>query len=77
MAYLLWDVVSWRGRDAGHEIIGDEGADHHRAPAGGLFLQRVAVKVQGGQDDRHLADLTGIACKREHFLIAAITTFLF
>lgn len=59
--YLLWDVVAWRGGHARHEIAGDEGADHHRAPAGRLLLQRVAVKVQGGQDDGHLADLTRIA----------------
>lgn len=59
--YLLGDVVSWHGGDAGHEIAGDEGANHHRAPAGWLLLQRVAVKVQGGQDDGHLADLTGVA----------------
>lgn len=61
MVYLLWDMVARHGGDAGHEIAGDEGADHHRAPAGGLLLQWVTVKVQGGQDDRHLADLTGIA----------------
>lgn len=59
--YLLRDVVPWHGGDAGHEIAGDEGTNHHRAPAGRLLLQRVAVKVQGGQDDGHLADLTGVA----------------
>lgn len=59
--YLLRDLVAGLGRDAGHEIAGDEGADHHGAPAGWLFLERVAVKVQRGQDDRHLADLTGVA----------------
>ena len=59
-AYLLWDVVARRGGDTRHEVAGDEGADHHRAPAGRLLLQRVAVKVQGGQDDGHLADLTRI-----------------
>lgn len=58
--YLLWDMAAWRGGHARHEVAGDEGADHHRAPAGRLLLQRVAVKVQGGQDDGHLADLTRI-----------------
>lgn len=59
--YLLWDVVARHCSDSGHEVAGDEGADHHRAPAGWLLLQWVTVKVQGGQDDRHLADLTGEA----------------
>lgn len=58
---LLWDVVSRRGRDPRHEVAGDEGADDHGAPAGRLLLQRVPVKVQGGQDDGHLADLPGVA----------------
>lgn len=61
MSYLLWDMVARRGRDASHKIAGDKGADHHRAPAGWLLLQRVTVKVQRRQDDWHLADLTGIA----------------
>lgn len=59
--HLLWDVVSRHGRDACHEVAGDEGADHHGAPTGWLLLQWVAVKVQGGQDDWHLADLTRVA----------------
>lgn len=54
-------MVARHGRDARHEVAGDEGADDHRAPAGRLLLQWVTVKVQGGEDDRHLADLTGIA----------------
>lgn len=54
-------MVSRRGGDPRHEVAGDEGADHHGAPAGRLLLQRVSVKVQGGQDDGHLADLTGVA----------------
>ena len=54
-------MVSGLGGDAGHEVAGDEGADHHRAPAGRLLLLCVTVKVQGGQNDRHLADLTGVA----------------
>lgn len=54
-------MVARHGRDASHEIAGDEGADHHRASAGRLLLQWVAVKVQGGQDDWHLADLTRVA----------------
>lgn len=58
--YLLWDMVARHGRDAGHEIVGDEGADHHRAPAGWLLLQRVTVKVQRGQDDWHLTDLARV-----------------
>lgn len=63
--YLFWDMVAWRSGDASHEIAGDEGADHHRAPAGRLLLQRVPVKVQGGQDDRHLTDLPRITLKME------------
>lgn len=59
--HLLRDVVSWRGGDPRHEVAGDEGADDYGAPAGRLLLQRVAVKVQGGQDDGHLADLAGVA----------------
>lgn len=54
-------MVARRGRDACHEVTGDEGANHNRTPAGGLFLQRVTIKVQGGEDDRHLADLARIA----------------
>lgn len=54
-------MVAWHGWDTGHEVAGDKGADHHRAPAGGLLLQWVTVKVQGGQDDRHLTDLTRVA----------------
>lgn len=54
-------MVARHGRDASHEITGDEGADHHRAPAGRLLLEWVTVKVQGGQYDWHLADLPGIA----------------
>lgn len=61
MTYLLWDVVAWHGGDASHEVAGDEGADHYRAPTGWLLLQWVTVKVQRGQDDRHLADLTRVA----------------
>ena len=53
-------MVARHGRDARHEVAGDEGADHHRTPTGRLFLQRVAVEVQRGEDDRHLADLAGI-----------------
>lgn len=59
--YLLWDVVARHCRDTGHEVAGDEGADHHGAPAGRLLLQGVTVKVQRGEDDWHLADLTGVA----------------
>lgn len=55
--YLLWDVVARHGGDARHEVAGDEGADHHRAPAGGLLLQGVPVKVEGCEDHWHLADL--------------------
>lgn len=58
--YLFWDMVAWCSGDASHEIAGDEGADHHRAPAGRLLLQRVPVKVQRGQDDGHLAYLPRI-----------------
>lgn len=54
-------MVAWHGRDTGHEVAGDKGADHHRTPAGWLLLQWVTVKVQGCQDDRHLADLTRVA----------------
>lgn len=57
-------MVARHGRDASHEITGDEGADHHRAPAGRLLLEWVTVKVQGGQYDWHLADLPGIAWKK-------------
>lgn len=59
--HLLRDVVSRRGGDPRHEVAGDEGADDHGAPAGRLLLQRVPVKVQGGQDDGHLADLVAVA----------------
>ncbi len=59
--YLLREVVAWHCGDASHEIAGDEGADHHGAPAGRLLLQWVTVKVQWRQDDRHLADFTGVA----------------
>lgn len=58
--YLLWDVVARRGRYPCHEVTGDEGADHHGAPARRLLMHGVAVKVQGGQDDRHLTDLTRV-----------------
>lgn len=58
--YLFWDMVARRSGDASHKIAGDEGANHHRAPAGRLLLQRVPVKVQRGQDDGHLADLPRI-----------------
>lgn len=61
MFYLLGDMVAGHGRDSCHEVAGDEGADHHRASAGWLLLQWVAVKVQRREDDGHLADLTGIA----------------
>lgn len=54
-------MVARHGGDASHEVAGNEGADNHRAPAGWLLLQWVTVKVQGGQDDWHLADLTGVA----------------
>lgn len=64
-AYLLWDMVARRGGDARHEIAGDEGADDHGAAAGRLLLQRVTVKVQRGQDDGHLADLTRVTWKIE------------
>lgn len=61
--HVLWtnlfrDVVVRCGGDAGHEVAGDEGPDDHGAPARGLLLQGVAVKVQRRQDHRHLADLT-------------------
>lgn len=59
--HLLWDMIAGHGGDAGHEVAGDKCSDHHRAPAGWLLLQWVTVKVQGGEDDRHLADLTRIA----------------
>lgn len=59
--HLLWDMIARHGGDASHEVAGDKGADHHGAPAGRLLLQWVTVKVQRGQDDWHLADLTGVA----------------
>lgn len=58
--HLLWEVVARHGWDARHEVAGDEGANDNRASARRLLLQRVPVKVQGGQNDRHLADLTRV-----------------
>lgn len=33
MVYLLWDMVAWHSRDSCHEVAGDEGTNHHGAPA--------------------------------------------
>lgn len=58
ISYLFRDLVVWSCGDAGHEVAGDEGSDDDGPSAGWLLLQRVAIKVQRGEDDWHLADLT-------------------
>ena len=54
-------MVARRGRDSGHKVAGDEGSDDHGASTGRLFLLGVSVKVQRGQNDRHLTDLPRVA----------------
>ncbi len=58
ISHLFRDLVVWSSGDAGHEVAGDEGSDDDRPSAGRLLLERVTIKVQWGEDDWHLADLT-------------------
>lgn len=58
ISHLFRDLVVWSSGDAGHEVTGDEGSDDDGTSAGRLLLQRVTIKVQWGEDDWHLADLT-------------------
>ena len=56
-SHLHWKLLPWLRWNTGHEIIGDKSPNSHRALAGRHVGRRVAVKVQGQQNDRHLADV--------------------
>lgn len=58
ISHLFRDLVVWSSGDAGHEVTGDEGSNDNGPSAGRLLLLRVTIKVQWGEDDWHLADLT-------------------
>lgn len=62
--YLFWNLITRSCCNPSHEVACNERSDNHRPLAGWLFLQRVPIKMQWGQDYWHLANFSGITFRK-------------